>query len=147
MQLSECLLTFSLKRNSINNLSVELGFNYYLPVVFRVKLNSLYLEIFSIILQNKISLSNKGKALLFLVQGVQEKLSFLHNSLQPLPRLHRRKRPSKLSNAMRVYSHSYWLVIFCVTNSSRVLERKRWQTLENSWKKTQYLTPCNQKTV
>ena len=49
------------------------------------------------------------------------------------------KRFSKLSNAMRVYSHSYWLVIFCTTNSSRVLARERWQTFENSWKKTQYI--------
>ena len=64
---------------------------------------------------------------------------FFHNSLQPLPRLHRCKRPSKLSNAIRVYSHSYWLVIFCTTNSSRVLARERWQIFENSWKKTQYL--------
>ena len=40
---------------------------------------------------------------------------------------------------MQVYSHSYWLVFFCTTNSSRVLARERWQTFENSWKKTQYL--------
>ena len=40
---------------------------------------------------------------------------------------------------MRVYSLSYWLVIFCTTNSSRVLARERWQIFENSWKKTQYL--------
>ena len=32
-----------------------------------------------------------------MVQGVQEKLCFFHNSLQSLPRLHRCKRPSKLS--------------------------------------------------
>ena len=38
-------------------------------------------------------------------------------------------------NAMRMYSHSYWLVIFCTSNSSRVLARERWQTFENSWKK------------
>ena len=31
-------------------------------------------------------------------------------------------------NAMRVYSHSYWLVIFCTTNSSQVLARRRGQT-------------------
>ena len=36
---------------------------------------------------------------------------------------------------MRVYSHSYWQVIFCTTNSSRVLARERWQTFEQSWKK------------
>ena len=40
---------------------------------------------------------------------------------------------------MRVYSHSYWLAILSTTYSSRVLARERWQTLENSWKKTQYL--------
>ena len=40
---------------------------------------------------------------------------------------------------MRVYSHSYWLGIICTTNRRQVLARERWQTLENSWKKTQYL--------
>ena len=40
------------------------------PVVFRVNLNSLYLEMFSITLQNKISLSKKGKILLFLVNHI-----------------------------------------------------------------------------
>ena len=40
---------------------------------------------------------------------------------------------------MRVYSHSYCLVIFCTTNSIRVLARERWKTFEISWKKTQYL--------
>ena len=40
---------------------------------------------------------------------------------------------------MLVYSHSYWLVIFCTTHSSRVLARERWQTFQNFWKKTQYL--------
>ena len=69
---------------------------------------------------------------LIYIQGVQEKMCFFLNSLQPLPRC---KRPSKL-NAMRVYSHSYWLVIFCTTNSSRLLARERWQIVENSWKNT-----------
>ena len=46
------------------------------------------------------------------------------------------KEAFKALNAMRVYSHSYWLVIFCTTNSSRVLARERWQTFENSWKNT-----------
>ena len=45
----------------------------------------------------------------------------------------------KALNAEQVYSHSYWLEIFCTTNSSRVLARERRQTFENSWKKTQYL--------
>ena len=62
---------------------------------------------------------------------------FFHNSLQPLPRLHRCKRPSKLlaQCGCTLYSHSYWPVIFCTTNSSRVLARERWQTFENSWGK------------
>ena len=59
---------------------------------------------------------------------------FFHNSLQALPHPHRCKRPSKLPNAMQVYRYSYWLVIFCTTNSSRLLARERWQTFENSWK-------------
>ena len=33
--------------------------------------------------------------------------------------------PFKVLTAMRVYSHSYWLVIFCSTNSSRVLVSER----------------------
>ena len=33
----------------------------------------------------------------------------------------------------RVQSYSYWLVIFCTTICSRVLES--WHTFENSWKK------------
>ena len=41
-------------------------------------------------------------------------------------------RDLHFSNAMGVYSHSYWLVSFCTTNSSRVLARERWQTFENS---------------
>ena len=41
----------------------------------------------------------------------------------------------KALNAMRVYSHSYWQVIFCTTNSSRSLARERWQTSWNSLKK------------
>ena len=37
---------------------------------------------------------------------------------------------------MRVYSQSYWLGIFFLTNINRGLARKRWQTFENSWKNT-----------
>ena len=42
-----------------------------------------------------------------------------------------------LQSSQRIASvqHSYWLVIFCTTNSSRVLARERWQTFENSLKK------------
>ena len=64
--------------------------------------------------------------------GCAGKIVFVHNSLQPLPRLHRCKRPSKLSTQYRGYSHSHWLIIFCTTNSSRLLARERWQTFENS---------------
>ena len=65
------------------------------------------------------------------VQGVQKKLCFLQFSATP---------PSPTSllktfNAMQVYSQSYWLVIFCTTNSSGVLARERWQTFKNSWEK------------
>ena len=45
------------------------------------------------------------------------------------------KETCKALNAMRVYNHSFWLVIVCTTNSSRVLARERWQSFENSWKK------------
>ena len=69
-------------------------------------------------------------------------MCFFHNSLQPLPRPHCCKRPSKLSTQSEctvVYSHSHWLVNFCTSNSSRALARERWQTFENSWKETQLL--------
>ena len=48
------------------------------------------------------------------VQGVQEKIAV--------------KDTFKALNTMRVSSHSYWLVIFCTTNISRVLARERLQT-------------------
>ena len=70
------------------------------------------------------------------VQGGQKKLCFFHISLQPLPRLHRCKRNLKLSTQCEC--HSYWLVIFCTTNRSRVLAKARWQTFENSWEKKEY---------
>ena len=41
----------------------------------------------------------------------KEKLYFFHISLQPLPRLHRCKRPSTIMS-MIMYSYSNWLVIF-----------------------------------
>ena len=72
------------------------------------------------------------------IQGAQEKLCWFHNSLHP-SLAYIAVKTFKAFNAMRVYSRSYWLVIFCTTNSSRVLARERWQTCENSWKKTQYL--------
>ena len=59
---------------------------------------------------------------------------FFYQSLQSLPRLHRCERPLKALNAMWVYSHSYWLVIFCTTNSRLAMEGS--QTFKNSRKKT-----------
>ena len=70
--------------------------------------------------------------------GCSAKIVFFHTSLQPLPRLHRCKRPQKLSTQCEC-TVTPRLVIFCTDNSSRVLTRERWQTFENSWKKTQYL--------
>ena len=65
-------------------------------------------------------------------------MCFFHDSLQPLPRLHRCKRPKLLTQCECTVT-SNWLVIFCTTNSSLVLARERWQTFEISLKKTQYL--------
>ena len=42
----------------------------------------------------------------------------------------------KVLSAMRVYSHSHWLVAFCTTKSSRVLARERWKKHNIQW------TPC-----
>ena len=65
---------------------------------------------------------------------------FFYISLQRNPSLsYMAVRDLQALNTMRVCSHSYWLVIFCTTNCSPVLARKRWQTFENSRKKTQYL--------
>ena len=73
------------------------------------------------------------------IKGVQEKLWFFTIHCNPsLTYIAVRDLQGSL-NAMRVYSHSYWLVLFCTTNSSQVLARERWQTFENSWKKTQFL--------
>ena len=55
---------------------------------------------------------------------------FFHHSLQPLPRLHRCKRPAL--NGIREYRHSYWLLILFV---QPIEARERWQTFENSRKK------------
>merc|ERR1711946_52473 len=73
--------------------------------------------------------------------GVQEKLCFSKFTATP-PWPTSLKETFEALNAMRVYSHSYWLVIFCTTNSSRVLARERWQTFEIFWKKLQHLTAC-----
>ena len=72
------------------------------------------------------------------VQGVHEKLCFFTIHCNP-SLAYITEKTFKALNAMRVYSHSYWLVNFCKTNSSRVLAKERLQTFENSWKKTQYL--------
>ena len=69
------------------------------------------------------------------IKGVQEKLWFFTIHFNPsLTYIAVRDLQGSL-NAMRVYSRSYWLVLFCTTNSSQVLARERWQTFENSWKK------------
>ena len=65
------------------------------------------------------------------LQGVQEKLCFF--TIHCNPTLVSLKETFKALNLLlRVNSYSYWLVIFCTTNSSWVLARERWQ-------KTQYL--------
>ena len=72
------------------------------------------------------------------IQGVQEKLCFftIHRNLS-LAYIAVRDLQSSQRNAS---VQSLLLAgIFCTTNSSRVLARERWQTFENSWKKTQYL--------
>ena len=65
--------------------------------------------------------------------GVFRKNCVFHNSLQPSLD-YMAVKTFKTLNAMRVYSHSHWLLNFCTTNSSRVLARERWQTFENSRK-------------
>ena len=72
----------------------------------------------------------------FDIQGVQEKMCFFIIHCNPI--LAYIAVRDKALNAMQVYSHSYWLVIFCTANSSRVLTRERWQTFENSWKKDNF---------
>ena len=47
-------------------------------------------------------------------------------------------REQLIWNKIWMYSHSYWLAIFCTTNSSPVQAEERSQNIENSWKK-QYL--------
>ena len=69
------------------------------------------------------------------LQGVQEKWCFFHKSLQPLPRLQRCKRPSKLSTQYECTVSLLLADNFCTTNSSHVLARDSWQTSENSCKK------------
>ena len=65
------------------------------------------------------------------LQGVQKKLCFF--TIQCNPSL----AYNVVKDLQRNASRSHWLVIFCTTNSSRVLARERWQTFENSWKITQ----------
>ena len=57
----------------------------------------------------------------------------LTNPRQAIP--HQHHDIFKVLNATRVYSHSYWLTIFCTTNSSPVLSNERPQNIENSWEK------------
>ena len=55
------------------------------------------------------------------IQGVQEKLGFFHSN-PSLAYISVRELQSSRRN-MRVYSLSYWLAIFCTTNSSPVLAK------------------------
>jgi len=66
--------------------------------------------------------------------GCSGKNKFFHNSLKPLPLSLMAARDLQSSHR-NASVHSYWLVIFCTTKSSRVLARERWQTFKNSWKK------------
>ena len=88
------------------NRLIHIHSKFSLELVEDLELGDIFYD-WALVSDSKIN----GNSMHIIVQGVQEKLCF-HNSLQPLPRLHRCKRPSKLSNAMRVYSHSYWLVFF-----------------------------------
>ena len=76
---------------------------------------------------------------LSLCTGCSGKIVFFHNPLQPLPHLHRCKRPSKINASVPSVQSLLLPGNFCTTNSSRVLARERRQTFENSWEKTQYL--------
>ena len=58
-----------------------------------------------------------------LVQGVQEKLCFF--TIHCYPSLAYIAETFKAFNEMRVYSPYYWLVIFCTTNSSRVVAMEK----------------------
>ena len=69
---------------------------------------------------------------------------FFHNSWQPLlPRLHCCKRPYSALNVMRVYSHSYWLVIFVQPIAAECWRGKGGKLLRIPKNKHNiYRTPC-----
>ena len=70
------------------------------------------------------------------IQSIQEKLCFFTNHCNPsLAYIAVRDLHSSQHNS----SVQSLLLTFCTTNNSRVLVRERWQTFENSWKKTQYI--------
>ena len=82
------------------------------------------------------NIKGKGKNQEYVLQGVHEKLWFFSQFTETPPSPTSLKEPFKALILMRVYSHFYGLVVFCTTNHSQVLARERWQTFENSWKKT-----------
>ena len=70
------------------------------------------------------------------IQGVQEKMCFSTIHCNPFLAYMAVRDLQSSQPSKRVYSPSYLLVIFCTTNSSRVLmARESWQTFENSCKK------------
>ena len=103
---ARCATRVWIEREHIMEVSFHAGWQKY--EIYKIKLVIIYYHQFV-----------NGTKVTFWVwhTGCSGKIVFLHNSLQPIPRLHR------------------WLVIFCITNGSRVLAGQRWQTFENSWKK------------
>ena len=71
--------------------------------------------------------------------GCSGKIEFFHSSLQPFPRLHIAVRDLQSSQRSASVQSLLLAGLFCTTNSRRVLARERWETLKNSWEKTQYL--------
>ena len=66
------------------------------------------------------------------VQGVHWKLCFSQlTATHPLHELEQ-----LVWSQIWLYSHSFWLTIFCQTNSSPVLARERSKNIENSWEKS-----------
>ena len=67
--------------------------------------------------RGKVNVAERGKKSVEEIQGVQEKLcSFTIRCNPSLAYI--AVEIFKLITALRMYSHSYWLVIFCTTNSS-----------------------------
>ena len=71
------------------------------------------------------------------IQGVQEKLCFFHISLQPLPRLHRCKRPIKLSKQCKCTVTPIGWQYFGQPITAQCWPRSGLKTLKILGKKTQ----------